>query len=295
MEGIERVMRAAERSRTASGDFVPLGESLRNIVATSAISHGVDVDRFNAMIFAGIPSNIAEYIQASSRVGRTHVGFSLLVPTPQSRRDRYVVETHTAFHRFLERMISPPAIDRWAAHAVKRVMPSLFQAWLMGVIEPRLFANAPDKTKAPQFWRLDHIHAYLDPVERRKKLLPNFVDFVLGAIGVEGRGPAHIGLPANTAYYRTLVTREAHAMYDMFTGDAAELGGKLHEFWNSTTEVRRPMMSLRDVEDAGLITPAASRPAMRNDPDYQQDIEEAMKFLRRQRGDGSELDDEFGG
>ena len=84
-------------------------------------------------------------------------------------------------------------------------------------------------------------------------------------------------------------------MYDTFTGDAAELGGKLHEFWNSTTEVRRPMMSLRDVEDAGLITPAASRPAMRNDPDYQQDIEEAMKFLRRQRGDGSELDDEFGG
>ena len=293
MEGIERVMRAAERSRTSNGDFVPLAESLRNIVATSAISHGVDVDRFNAMIFAGIPSNMAEYIQASSRVGRTHVGFSLLVPTPQSRRDRYVVETHTAFHRFLERMISPPAIDRWAAHAIKRVMPSLFQAWLMGVVEPRLFANASDKTKVPQFWRLDHIHAYLDPVERRKELLPNFVDFVLGAIGVEGRGADHIGRPENTTYYRRLVAGEAHALYDLFTGDAAELGGKLHEFWTSTTEVRRPMMSLRDVEDAGLILPAASRPAMRNDPSYQEDIEAAMKFLRRQRGDGSELDGEF--
>ncbi|MEJ8563322.1 helicase C-terminal domain-containing protein [Yoonia sp. GPGPB17] len=107
MENIERVMREAERAQTQDGEFVPLSDGLRNIVATSAISHGVDVDRFNSMVFAGIPSNIAEYIQASSRVGRAHVGFSLLVPTPQSRRDRYVVEVHRPFHRFLERMISP--------------------------------------------------------------------------------------------------------------------------------------------------------------------------------------------
>jgi hypothetical protein len=86
---IQDVMRLAEGSILPGQAFPPLGESLRNIVATSAISHGVDVDKFNAMFFAGLPSDIAEYIQASSRVGRTHVGFSLLVPTPHSRRDRY--------------------------------------------------------------------------------------------------------------------------------------------------------------------------------------------------------------
>src|SRR3546814_16773029 len=74
--------------------YTTLFRSLRNIVATSAISHGVDVDKFNAMFFAGLPADIAEYIQASSRVGRNYVGFSMLVPTPHSRRDRYVVETH---------------------------------------------------------------------------------------------------------------------------------------------------------------------------------------------------------
>jgi Helicase conserved C-terminal domain len=98
---IQDVMRQAEASVAPGEAFPPLGESLRNIVATSAISHGVDVDKFNAMFFAGLPSDIAEYIQASSRVGRTHVGFSLLVPTPHSRRDRYVIETHDQFHRFL--------------------------------------------------------------------------------------------------------------------------------------------------------------------------------------------------
>src|ERR1700730_5006992 len=85
-----------------------IGGILRGIVATSAISHGVDVEAFNVMAFAGMPSDIAEYIQASSRVGRTHVGFSLLIPTPQTRRDRFVVEVHESFHRLLERMIAPP-------------------------------------------------------------------------------------------------------------------------------------------------------------------------------------------
>ena len=72
----------------------------------SAISHGVDVDEFNMMFFAGQTPDIAEYIQASSRVGRAHVGFVVLVPTPQSKRDRYIVEAHQMYHRFLERMIA---------------------------------------------------------------------------------------------------------------------------------------------------------------------------------------------
>ncbi|MBY0440026.1 MAG: hypothetical protein K2W80_17735, partial [Burkholderiales bacterium] len=66
-------------------------------------------DRFNSMFFAGMPADVAEYIQASSRVGRMHVGFVILIPTPQSKRDRYIVEAHQMYHRFLERMIAAPA------------------------------------------------------------------------------------------------------------------------------------------------------------------------------------------
>ena len=90
--GIQSVIRRAEEPFDPKADDI--GTALRGIVATSAISHGVDVETFNAMAFAGMPSDIAEYIQASSRVGRTHVGFSLLIPTPQTRRDRFVVEVH---------------------------------------------------------------------------------------------------------------------------------------------------------------------------------------------------------
>src|SRR5690606_36094559 len=144
---IQDVMARAEGSAPAGTEFPHLGEALRNIVATSAISHGVDVDKFNAMFFAGLPADIAEYIQASSRVGRTHVGFSFLVPTPHSRRDRHVVETHDQFHRFLERMIPPPAVQRWADRAIRRIVPSILQAYLCAIVEQEIFCRASDSDK----------------------------------------------------------------------------------------------------------------------------------------------------
>lgn len=295
MEDIERIMREADLDRTKDGHFVPLEDSLRNIVATSAISHGVDVDRFNSMVFAGIPSNIAEYIQASSRIGRTHVGFSLLVPTPQSRRDRYVVEVHCPFHRFLERMISPPAIDRWATQAIKRIMPSLFQAWLIGFVEPQLFSDATDKSKAPQMWKLYDIRRYLEPIKTRQVHRSNFTEFVLGAIGVEGRGHRKIGKPHNQVYYRNLVQDEAHEMFDLFVGSDTELAiSRLSDFWSVSTHVSRPMTSLRDVEDTGKIIPAVAPVGYKKLDNYQERVERALQFLRKQRASGSELDDETG-
>ena len=85
------------------------------------------------MFFAGMPADIAEYIQASSRVGRTHVGTSVLIPTPQQRRDRYVVEIHDIFHRFLERMIDAAPVERWAENAINRTLASFLQLKLCGV------------------------------------------------------------------------------------------------------------------------------------------------------------------
>ena len=43
------------------------------ILATNMISVGLDVSRFNTIIMNSMPRNIAEYIQASSRVARRNV------------------------------------------------------------------------------------------------------------------------------------------------------------------------------------------------------------------------------
>src|SRR5215208_7194253 len=175
-------MRQAETSVAPGQAFPPLGESLRNIVATSAISHGVDVDKFNAMFFAGMPSDIAEYIQASSRVGRAHVGFSLLIPTPQARRDKFVVEVHESFHRLLERMIAAPAVERWVDRAIERTIPSLVQMWLAGVRHQERFLAASFEQKSQAM-----LPTTVEQVERLLRDGRSFDDcvaFVIEAVGI---------------------------------------------------------------------------------------------------------------
>ena len=73
----------------------------------------------------------------------------MLVPTPQTRRDRFVVEVHESFHRLLERMISPPAVERWADRAIERTIPSLVQTWLAGIRHNERFVAAGSAARTP--------------------------------------------------------------------------------------------------------------------------------------------------
>jgi hypothetical protein len=291
MRSIQQIMTDAEREFPAGSDFPDPGKLVRSVVATSAISHGVDVDRFNSMFFAGLPSDVAEYIQASSRVGRTHVGFVMLIPTPQSRRDRYVVETHDIFHRFLERMIAPPAAQRWATNALKRVTASMIQAWAM-LKEAEAFKATPDdeKANAPHFDVVHRLHtlAANDALAMRNELGA----FMLRGIGFPGRGTLGVGRPVYADVYRDLVDK---VMKD-FVSNIATLNSqiRLGEFWSQNSGIQAPMTSLRDVDEAGLIVPSNFDP--RGSGGTRRVRQEAfvavMKAIRSQRGTAAETDRE---
>ena len=292
MKDIQRVMEEAETSFEAV-DYPDVTRTLRNIVATSAISHGVDVDRFNSMFFAGLPSDIAEYIQASSRVGRTHVGFVMLLPTPQNRRDRYVVETHDIFHRFLERMIAPPAVERWAENAIKRAMASYVQAWAM-LREARDFLEQDDARK-PEVAHMDQI-SRLASLARRNHLAmcEALGDFMLRASGYAGKGASKLGSPHYEEFYRALVDKQV----DTFVRSVASRDtiASLRDYWEDLPAFQKPMTSLRDVDEAGYIVAAARDPLARSrstDIDRQQ-LAEVMRAIRTQRGTASEMDADGG-
>lgn len=267
--GIQSVIRSAERAFDPMVDDI--SQALRGIVATSAVSHGVDVEAFNAMAFAGMPSDVAEYIQASSRIARTHVGFSLLVPTPQTRRDRFVVEVHESFHRLLERMISPPAIERWADRAITRTIPSLVQMWLAGIRHQEQFVAAPSGQKART--TLPTTVEQIDRAMRDPTSFNDCVSFVAEAVGV--RAPT--GAPTNPGYYADLV-RAAAARIQASVG-SGDFTGSLGDFWdNRLTGLPRPMTSLRDVDEAGRIQ--ASNRTHRNQPLSWDDVADAMAMIR---------------
>src|ERR1700732_411349 len=178
----------------------------------------------------------------------------MLLPTPQNRRDRYVVETHDIFHRFLERMIGPPAVERCAENAIRRVLASLVQTWAI-MEENRSFIRAADTAKAGTdcFETISPVRALIrrDPTGFSAQL----GDFILRAIGFQGRGPDALGRPVYAELYRSLVEHEVSRFTSSVRNFDTTL--RLYEYWeDSAAPFKPPMTSLRDVDEAGMIAAA---------------------------------------
>ncbi|TDY24585.1 helicase-like protein [Paraburkholderia sp. BL6665CI2N2] len=246
---IQAVVDTAQRRVNPGMPLPPVREQLRSVIATSAISHGVDVDEFNSMFFAGMPSDIAEYIQASSRVGRTHIGFVVLVPTPQRRRDRHIVHVFDIFHRFLERMVQPAAIDRWAERAIERVFPSLFQAYLLGVVPSRELIRLPEdeKNKTPDFRFIPNVRREF---KSRGDAFINEIDkFIELAVGLRDEFS-----PEGEEHYRRRIDeRTRNLIVDTWSSALWGSGTMDGYFKGQTDPMLKPMTSLRDVDLGGVI------------------------------------------
>jgi hypothetical protein len=100
-----------QRYGTAPPDFV---------VATNMISVGIDVSRFNTIIMNSMPRNIAEYIQASSRVARDKEGLVLTVHHPFRARDISHYEKFIEFHEKMYSYVEPISITPFTRKAITR-------------------------------------------------------------------------------------------------------------------------------------------------------------------------------
>lgn len=286
---MERIQDIVDRAKAAwkPGDLVDPDKhflsALRGIVATSAISHGVDIERLNSMIFAGLPSDIAEYVQASSRVGRTHVGVSILVPTPQRPRDVHVVGIHDVFHRFLERMVQPAAVDRWGEQAIERVLTSAVQTKICAVDHFERLSKATSNVERARLWDSSGVPALVD------RLLNGFVDLQKEVSGFLGRA---IGIDLEDAQ-RAAYAPSAHAWYaDRLRAITRTMLEDMRtEVWRaaafraffSSTGRPVPMTSLRDVDDPGRLT-VTGRSMVAGRSLRREHMGELMRLLRR--GDG---------
>lgn len=101
------------------------------IAATNMISHGVDVNRFNHMLFFGMPRQTAEYIQSSSRTGRRSPGTVFVCFNPARERDQSHYHLFEKYHEFLDRLVEPVPINRWSHFSVRRTLPSMIFGWML--------------------------------------------------------------------------------------------------------------------------------------------------------------------
>ena len=126
----------------------PAGKgSVDILLCTNMISVGVDIQRLSLMVINGQPKATAEYIQASSRVGRSDVpGFVLTIYNNAKPRDRSVYESFFAFHACLYRGVEPTSVTPFAPRArdkaLKPVWVATIRNLLAGMDTNPMFATA---------------------------------------------------------------------------------------------------------------------------------------------------------
>ncbi|WP_222440172.1 helicase-related protein [Arthrobacter alpinus] len=129
-----RKIELSELTSRVSSDKVPFAlKSLENslgselkpndvVLATNMISVGLDVDRLGLMAVMGQPQSSAEYIQATSRVGRKHPGLVLTILNAAKSRDRSHFEGFIQFHNALYRSVEATSATPFAARSRDRAL-----------------------------------------------------------------------------------------------------------------------------------------------------------------------------
>jgi len=90
------------------------------VLATNMLSVGVDINRLGLMAVNGQPKSTAEYIQATSRVGRSFPGLVCTVLTWSRPRDLSHYETFEHYHATFYKHVEAQSVTPFAARAMDR-------------------------------------------------------------------------------------------------------------------------------------------------------------------------------
>lgn len=219
---LSEIADALERIDDETLDNTARDQRLRAIVATSIVSHGVDIDRLNLMIVNGMTNDTASYIQASSRAGRTHVGLVIVGYDRRKARDLSFYRHFLKYHEFIDRLIAPVPVNRFAKFAAKRTVPGVLSTLLIQVYGRQRLEEAGPNPKKPAVLSLaksQELQKWWNAAERGAELTAA----ALSALGVDRRvlvlqggtyQPKQIFDPTMSASLREDATEEIDAQLE---------------------------------------------------------------------------------
>lgn len=238
----------AEAKRRLELAFSQSQDHVDVALATNMISVGLDITRLGLMLVQGQPKTAAEYIQATSRVGRdpNRPGLVLAVLNLHKPRDRMHFEQFAHFHESFYRAVEATSVTPWSARAMDRALAAVVVA-LTRHLKPHLTPSGAAREIAENGELQNEVIEYL--VDRS------------GASVVGGPDALREEIASLFKVWATLVEQQTDAgggfVYDSrdekgllhapLAKELAELDQKYHRFiagW-----------SMRDVEPAVRLKP----------------------------------------
>jgi Helicase conserved C-terminal domain len=194
------------------------------ITASSMMSHGVDVDRLNIMIVLGLPLTTAEFIQATSRVGRRWPALVLVVHKMGRERDAGVFRSFEKFVEQGDRFVEPIPITKRSRRVLERTIPGLEMARLLHVHAPT-FEGRFTTVKAVQH------------------------SLQIGEIVPSHEEEALVGYLEFDAVTEAEHIADIDDALERYFDRLSAPGQRISE-WFGSVWVKKPMTSLRDVEES---------------------------------------------
>lgn len=139
-DSTDKVAETKQRLSLSFGSNEPKGAKPLDVaLATNMISVGLDISRLGLMLVQNQPKSAAEYIQATSRVGRgeNRPGLVAVILNMHRARDRAHYEDFEIYHQAFYRAVEATSVTPNAPGALDRALGAVF-AGLVRHLDPNL-------------------------------------------------------------------------------------------------------------------------------------------------------------
>lgn len=225
---------------------------MRHVVATSVVSHGVDISELNFMVLDGWPRSTAEYIQASARSGRVQPGIVMSILSSGKLFESGVFLNFDDYHFFLEKLVDSVPINRFAPNVLQRTLPGVFSAVIYNWAMSQPGWGAILSRNASQ------LHKVLNDTtsDARQQLRAMLVS----ALNIPSKFTSYFDYRVQAAFKKQLeseVDRGLHRLQNLNAANAdKDIGAALESIYQFP-----PMRSFRDIENQVEILPAGPKEA----------------------------------
>jgi len=98
------------------------------VLASNMLSVGIDIDRLGIMTVYNQPKTNAEYIQATSRVGRSNPGIIFSLYSALRSRDKSHYEQFIDYHRTFYKHVEPTSVTPYSYRAIEKAFHAVYVA-----------------------------------------------------------------------------------------------------------------------------------------------------------------------